>query len=284
MKFELSSAPSQVIRRVIYPVAALIAFSLASGDAWAQGAGTVQFAASGYQVTENEGSVTISVMRVRGNSGAISVDYTVTPGTATPLTDYEGTNGILSWGDGDSGQKSFDIIIQNDFSIEEEETLFLTLTNPQGGSSIGTLKQTRVEINGDESGALGFTKRAFITSELDGRVEIMVTRGLGATGAILVDYEVLGGGNLSAQQIGGVTHSRRLPDGDEYPDTIQQKFVPGVKASVGDDFIANSGTLSFRDFEMSRTFQVRLLSDLAGPFPRVTVPRWRCPFSRQVND
>ena len=173
MSFKLSSVPLQVIRNGFCRVAALMVFGLASGDVWAQGAGTVQFAASSHQVTENEGSVTISVMRVRGSSGAISVDYTITPGTATPQTDYDGTNGILTWGDGDSDSKSFDIIIQNDFSIEEEETLFLTLTNPQGGSSIGTLKQTRVEINGDESGALGFTKTAFITSEMDGRVEIM---------------------------------------------------------------------------------------------------------------
>ena len=79
-----------------------------------------------------------------------------------------------------------------------------------------------------------------------------------------MDYEVLGGGNLSDQQIGGVTHTRRLPDGDEYPDTIQQKFVPGAKASVGNDFIASSGTLSFRDFEMSRTFEVRLVPNSDG--------------------
>ncbi|HIC25130.1 MAG TPA: hypothetical protein EYO82_04380, partial [Gammaproteobacteria bacterium] len=92
----------------------------------------------------------------------------------------------------------------------------------------------------------------------------MVTRGLGATGAILVDYEVRGGGNLSDQQIGGVTHYRRLPEGDEYPDTIQRNFVQGVKASAGDDFVANSGTLLFRDFEMSRTFAVRLVPNFDG--------------------
>ena len=170
MRFELSSLVWWVTQRWVLRVAALMAFSLASGDVWAQGAGTVQFAASSYQVTENEGSVTISVMRVRGSSGAISVDYTVTPGTATPQDDYDGANGILSWSDGDSNPKSFDIIIQNDFFLEEEETLFLTLTNPQGGSTIGVLKQTRVEINGDESGSLGFTRTAFITSESDGRV------------------------------------------------------------------------------------------------------------------
>ena len=96
MRFELSSLVWWVTQRWVLRVAALMAFSLASGDVWAQGAGTVQFAASSYQVTENEGSVTISVMRVRGSSGAISVDYTVTPGTATPLTDYDGANGILS--------------------------------------------------------------------------------------------------------------------------------------------------------------------------------------------
>ena len=239
-------------------------FSMAAVGAWAQGAGTVNFSASSYRVSENDGSLTVSVSRVRGSSGSISVDYIIAPGTATAGRDYDGTNGTLVWTDGDTAPKSFDIVIQNDFFLEEEETILLSLSNPQGGAAIGALGQCRVEIEGDESGALGFTRTAFITSESDLTVEIMVSRGLGATGAILVDYEVRGGANLSAGQIGGVTFSRRLPDGDEYPDTIQDKFVPGVAAVAGQDFIAAEGTLEFRDFEMSKTFEVALIPNLDG--------------------
>ena len=176
-----------------------------------------------YKVSENDGTLTVSVSRVRGSSGAISVDYAIAPGTATPGTDYQANNGTLSWTDGDAAAKTFDIVIQNDFLLEEEETILLSLANPQGGAAVGALGQCRVEIEGVESGALGFTRTAFITSERDGTVEIMVSRGLGATGAIRVDYEVRGGANLSAERIGGVTHSRRLPDGDEYSDAIQRK-------------------------------------------------------------
>ena len=264
MRFERFRMATQLIQRGFWRVAAFMVFSMAAVGAWAQGAGTVNFSASSYRVSENDGSLTVSVSRVRGSSGSISVDYIIAPGTATAGRDYDGTNGTLVWTDGDTAPKSFDIVIQNDFFLEEEETILLSLSNPQGGAAIGALGQCRVEIEGDESGALGFTRTAFITSESDLTVEIMVSRGLGATGAILVDYEVRGGANLSADQIGGVTHSRRLPDGDEYPDAIQSKFVPGVAAVAGQDFIAAEGTLEFRDFEMSKTFEVALIPNLDG--------------------
>ena len=264
MRFEQFRMATQLIQRGFWRVAAFMVFSMAAVGAWAQGAGTVNFSASSYRVSENDGSLTVSVSRVRGSSGNISVDYVIAPGTATAGRDYDGTNGTLVWTDGDTAPKTFDIVIQNDFFLEEEETILLSLTNPQGGAAVGALGQCRVEIEGDESGALGFTKTAYITSESDLTVEIMVSRGLGATGAILVDYEVRGGANLTAEQIGGVTHSRRLPDGDDYPDAIQSKFVPGVQAVAGQDFIAAEGTLEFRDFEMSKTFEVALMPNLDG--------------------
>ena len=184
MRFEQFRMATQLIQRGFWRVAAFMVFSMAAVGAWAQGAGTVNFSASSYRVSENDGSLTVSVSRVRGSSGNISVDYVIAPGTATAGRDYDGTNGTLVWTDGDTAPKTFDIVIQNDFFLEEEETILLSLTNPQGGAAVGALGQCRVEIEGDESGALGFTKTAYITSESDLTVEIMVSRGLGATGVV----------------------------------------------------------------------------------------------------
>ena len=153
MRFERFRMATQLIQRGFWRVAAFMVFSMAAVGAWAQGAGTVNFSASSYRVSENDGSLTVSVSRVRGSSGSISVDYIIAPGTATAGRDYDGTNGTLVWTDGDTAPKSFDIVIQNDFFLEEEETILLSLSNPQGGAAIGALGQCRVEIEGDESGA-----------------------------------------------------------------------------------------------------------------------------------
>ena len=69
---------------------------------------------------------------------------------------------------------------------------------------------------------------------------------------------------MSEAQIGGVRHSRRLPESEDYPDIIQSKFVPGKKASPNADFEPTEGTLFFRDNEMSKLFQVDLVRNYDG--------------------
>ena len=254
--------------KLISAFCALVLFVCLPNQALGQGAGSVRFDASVYNVFETDGSVTVTVNRERGSSGAVSVEYNVLDGTATSGADYEGSDGIITWADGEEGGKSININILNDALLEEQENILISLSNPQGGLSVGQLRETAIIIDGAESGSLGFARDSFITSEGDRYVEIMVTRGLGATGAVLVDYEVLGGGNLSEAQIGGVRHSRRLPEGEEYPDITQSKFVPGKRASPGDDFEPTQGTLFFRDNEMSKLFQV----DLERNFDREAYP------------
>ena len=248
----------------IFAFSALILFVCLPGQALGQGAGSVRFDASVYRVFETDESVTVTVNRERGNKGAVSVEYIVLDGTATSEADYEGLGGIITWADGEEGGKSITINILNDPFLEEQETILISLSNPQGGLSVGQLRETSIIIDGAESGSLGFARSSFITSEGDRYVEIMVTRGLGATGAVLVDYEVLGGGNLSEQQIGGVRHSRRLPESEDYPDIIQSTFVPGKKASPNADFEPTEGTLFFRDNEMSKLFQIDLMRNFDG--------------------
>ena len=66
-----------------------------------QGAGTVRFDASVYNVFETDGSVTVTINRERGSNGAVSVEYNVLDGTATFEADYEGSDGIITWADGE---------------------------------------------------------------------------------------------------------------------------------------------------------------------------------------
>ncbi|MEN8217794.1 MAG: Calx-beta domain-containing protein [Pseudomonadota bacterium] len=58
--------------------------------------GTLQFSGANYSVNENGGSATITVTRVGGSSGAISVGYSSTGGTATAGGDYLVPDGVCN--------------------------------------------------------------------------------------------------------------------------------------------------------------------------------------------
>ena len=239
-------------------------------SAVAEGGGVADFSASTYQVDETELQVVVRVNRTRGSVGDVTVDYTIVAGSAN-ATDFAGTSGTLTWADGDVTTKTFTVDITNDPELEGDETIHLTLVNPTGGLTVGQLGVSTIIIGGNESGEFRFATDAFITSETDGLATIMVTRGLGAKGSVAVDYEVRGGDELTPAEIGGVTFWRRIPDdntdaggGGDVDGRLQFKLVPGVPAEEGADFMPTSGTLIFRDFQMSASFQVMLIPNPDG--------------------
>ena len=100
--------------------------------------GNLSFSPSSYSVSESGGSVTISVTRTAGTVGAVTVQYATANGTATAGSDYTAASNTLSWANGESGTKSFAILISDDALNEGLETFTVNLSNATGGASIGT--------------------------------------------------------------------------------------------------------------------------------------------------
>jgi len=100
------------------------------------GPGTLQFSSTNYSVNENGGTVTITVTRVGGSSGAISANYTSSDGTATVGSDYTQTTGTLNWDDGDNSAKTFTVPIIDDGNSEGPETFTLSLSDPVSGENL----------------------------------------------------------------------------------------------------------------------------------------------------
>jgi glucose/arabinose dehydrogenase len=92
----------------------------------------INFNVSEYQVNEAAGTATITVSRgANATSGAASVDYAISNGTAIAGSDYTATSGTLNFAAGVS-TASFTIAINNDTEIERNETINLTLSNAIG--------------------------------------------------------------------------------------------------------------------------------------------------------
>src|SRR4051812_39634680 len=70
-------------------------------------AGTLRFSQASYSANESAGTATITVQRIDGDDGAVSVDYVAGAGTATAGADFTAATGTLSWADNDDSSKSF---------------------------------------------------------------------------------------------------------------------------------------------------------------------------------
>ena len=113
--------------------------------------GALQFSSSAYSVAENTSSVTITARRVGGSSGAVSVSYASSDGSATAGADYQAVSGTLNWADGDASDKTFAVSITDDADVEGDETVNLALSNATGGASLGTPISATLSITDNDS-------------------------------------------------------------------------------------------------------------------------------------
>ena len=109
-------------------------------------AGKLQLSSQTFAVGEDIGSAVITVNRVDGATGIVTVNFATSNGTATAGSDYTATSGTLTFLQGETS-KTFSIPIANDNVLETSETLNLTLSNPTGGATLGTPSTATLTIN-----------------------------------------------------------------------------------------------------------------------------------------
>ena len=191
-------------------------------------AGQLDFKSLHYNVDESDGQATVTVERVGGVGGAVSIDYATSDGTATAGSDYAAASGTLNWAAGDGADKTFTVPVTWDGRAEGPEAVNLTLSNPGGGSDLGSNSVAVVNIGDDgASGPLALTSTSYSVGEADSVVTITVTRSGGSLGGpVTVDYATSAG-----------------------------------SATTGSDYADTSGTLSFGPGEDTKSFTVPVTSD-----------------------
>ena len=114
--------------------------------------GALAFSQAELEANENAGTVELSVARLGGGDGAVSVDYRwAAGGTATEGQDFTFTSGTLRWAAGETGAKAFAVTILDDSVVEAAETIRLELANPTGGASLGTPALATVTITDNDA-------------------------------------------------------------------------------------------------------------------------------------
>ena len=196
-------------------------------------AGMLQFSAATYSVGEAGVQATITVTRMGGSTGAVTVQYGTANGSATAGADYTAASGMLSWADQDAADKTFTVPVTDDAADEPDETVLLSLASPTGGAALGVPVAATLTITDDDApapaGTLQFSAPTYGVGEAGVQATITVTRTGGSTGAVTVQY--------------GST------DGS---------------ATAGADYTAASGTLSWADQDAAgKTFTVPVTDDAA---------------------
>jgi len=123
--------------------------------------GTVTFNSPTYNIDEKDGTVAITVIRKDGNSGAVSIEYATSNGTASAGSDYSAASGRLQWADGETDSKTFNVSVKNDPVVESNETINITLSNIDGGAILGSPSAAILTILDDD-----VTQSAYITYSL----------------------------------------------------------------------------------------------------------------------
>ncbi len=198
--------------------------------------GTLALSAATYTVGEAAGTVTVTVNRTNGSTGAVSVGYSLANGTATggaacgAGVDFVNTGGTINFANGEM-TKTFTVTICNDTVVEGNETFTVTLAGATGGATIGTPATATVTITDDDVTTLPALTindvRVFEGDSGTVNAVFTVTASAASTTAFTVNYA-----------------------------------TANNTATAGVDYVATSGTLTFAPGQTTRTITVQVIGDL----------------------
>ncbi len=201
--------------------------------------GTIQFSSAAYSVTEGTPTVTLTVTRTGGSSGAVTANYALAGGTATGGAacgggvDYQNTGGSVNFADGDAADKTFTVTICDDSLFESSETFDATLSIGSGTATLGTPNPATVTItDNDAQPSLQFSTATGSVGEGGGSITLTVTRTGATENVVSVDYTAASG-----------------------------TATGGASCTTGVDFVSASGTLNFASGDTSKTFNVTVCDD-----------------------
>lgn len=187
----------------------------------------VQFTSASYNATEGDGQVNIEVTLSKVTAFPVTVDYTITAGTATAGSDYTAANGTLTFAAGETS-KTFPITIVDDGANEDNETLTMALSNVTPGSVTpgAPVNATLTIADNDSVPTVAFNSATVTVNENDGTATISVSLSAASNLPVTVNYGITAG-----------------------------------TATAGSDYTATNGTLTFAAGETSKTFPVTIVAD-----------------------
>lgn len=111
--------------------------------------GLVKLHQGAYAIKENQKWAAVTVHRVGGDDGTVTVDYCLCSGTAAKGQDFEGLTGTLTFADGEKS-KLINIRIIDDHSKEGNEYFKIKLKNVTGGATLSEPAEAKIIIQDND--------------------------------------------------------------------------------------------------------------------------------------
>jgi hypothetical protein len=173
---------------------------------------SVGFSSSSYNAAENVISRTIQVELSTQSSFPVTVDYATSDGSATAGSDYAAVTGTLTF---DPGQtiKSFSVSILDDVADESDETVNLTLSDPEN-ATLGSPSTATLSITDDDGPPnVFFSSASYSYDEGVGSAPITVTLSASSANIVTVNYDTANGTASSPGDYMGVSGSLEFSPG-----------------------------------------------------------------------
>ncbi len=184
-----------------------------------------QFLTASMSVDVSAGSALVHVERSGNPDAIVAVNYATSNGTAVAGQDYSAASGTLIFLAGEIDQTFLVTILPNPSQAASSVTVNLALSQPTGGSTLGSPSTEVLTINNNLPPILQFSSSSYATYTGSSSSIVSVTRGGGSRGTtVQVNYATAGG-----------------------------------SAVAGVDYTAVSGTLTFQANQTMATFTVPIL-------------------------
>ncbi len=155
---------------------------------------TMQFLTASVSVDVSAGSALVHVERTGNLNAIVAVNYATSNGTAVAGQDYSAASGTLTFLAKETDQTFSITILPNPSQAASSVTVNLALSQPTGGSTLGSPSTAVLTINNNLPPILQFSSSTYTTYTGSSSSIVSVTRGGGSRGAtVQVHYATAGG-------------------------------------------------------------------------------------------
>jgi choice-of-anchor B domain-containing protein len=232
--------------------------------------GSLAFSSQSFAADEGL-QTSITVQRMAGNTGEVSVDFQIVPATADS-SDFQTTTGTLNWADGDNSDKSIVIDLTDDLTVEGMEQIILRLVSPRGGATLGDLNTATLYLSDPGAQSQVRFLDTLVESGETGlsTVFLIVQRVGSALGQVSVDYGISGGdASVDADFNGDTSGTLTWSDGDATPKTLIISITNDTDGEATEFFEMSLSNPQGATAPSNTTARVNISSD-EGPAPPPT--------------
>lgn len=191
--------------------------------------GVIRFTDTDYSASEADGQLDLTVERTSGLTGDASVDYSVVPVSAEASIDYTPVSGTLNWVGSDISDRTISVPLLQDLIDEPDETFVVSLSNFDGTTQGFVTSATATILDDDTSTNPVISPGMAFVDE-------------GNTGTVIAQLEVT------------------LDQANLLPVSVDWSTADWVATSPN-DFLADSGTVTFAPGETTKTLPITVNGD-----------------------